>query len=63
VTLRPSAGMRLGLDVSAGAKRVAHTVSARIVSRGTTICGTRSYRVRVSALSGRGSVQLAVSKP
>jgi hypothetical protein len=55
--------MRLGLDVFAGAKRVAHTVSARIVSRGTTVCGTRTYRVRVSALSGRGSVQLAVSKP
>jgi hypothetical protein len=63
VTLRPSAGMRLALDVYAGAKRVAHTVSARIVSRGTTVCGTRSYRVRVSALSGRGNVQLAVSKP
>src|SRR6476646_1435053 len=63
VTLRPSAGMRLGLEVFAGAKRVTHTVSAGIVSRGTTVCGTRSYRVRVSALSGRGSVQLAVSKP
>jgi hypothetical protein len=63
VTLRPSAGMRVGLDVFAGAKRVAHTVSARMVSRGTTVCGTRSYRVRVSALSGRGSVQLTVSKP
>jgi len=63
VTLRPSAGMRLGLDVYAGAKRVAHTVSARIVSRGTTVCGARSYRVRVNALSGRGRVQLTVSKP
>ena len=28
VTLRPSAGMRLGLDVFAGGQRVAHTVSA-----------------------------------
>jgi hypothetical protein len=55
--------MRLDLGVFAGAKRVAHTVSARIVSRGTTVCGTRSYRVRVSALTGRGSVQFAVSKP
>jgi hypothetical protein len=63
VTVRPSAGLRLGLDVFAGAKRVAHAVSARIVSRSTTVCGVRSYRVRVSALSGRGNVQLAISKP
>ena len=63
VTLRPSAGLRLGLDLFAGVKRVAHAVSARIVSRSTSVCGVRSYRVRVSALTGRGSVQLTVSKP
>jgi hypothetical protein len=63
VTLRPSAGLRLGLDLFAGVKRAAHAVSARIVSRSTSVCGVRSYRVRVSALTGRGSVQLTVSRP
>jgi hypothetical protein len=63
VTLRPSVGLRLGLDVFAGAKRVSHAVSARVVSRRTTVCGVRSYKVRVNALSGRGAVQLTVSKP
>jgi hypothetical protein len=63
VTLRPSAGFRLGLDLFAGVKRAAHAVSARIVSRSTSVCGVRSYRVRVSALTGRGSVQLTVSRP
>ncbi|MBA3735440.1 MAG: hypothetical protein H0W90_09635 [Actinobacteria bacterium] len=63
VTLRPSAGLRLGLGLFAGAKRVSRAVSATIVSRGTAVCGVRSYKVRVNALSGRGSVQLTVSKP
>jgi hypothetical protein len=63
VTLRPSAGTRLALDVFAASRRVAHVVGTRAVSRSTTICGQRSYRVRVRAVSGAGTFSLAVSKP
>jgi hypothetical protein len=28
-----------------------------------TICGARSYRIRVQALKGQGSVRLTLSKP
>ena len=63
VTLRPSAGMRLSLDVFATSKSAAHVVSARVVSRTFTVCGARSYRFRVTDLSGRGSVSLTVAKP
>jgi len=63
VTLRPSAGMRLTVDVFAASKRIAHAAGAGTLARGTTICGTRSYRVRVHALKGNGAFSLAVSKP
>lgn len=64
VTLRPSAGMRLALDVFAASARVARVAgTTRAVSRTTTICGQRSYRIRVRALEGSGSFSLAVSKP
>ncbi|CAN5223211.1 hypothetical protein BH18ACT12_BH18ACT12_20550 [soil metagenome] len=63
VTLRPSSGTRLSLDVFAASKRVAHAAGAATLARGTTICGTRSYRMRVRALKGNGSFSLAVSKP
>jgi hypothetical protein len=63
VTLRPSAGTRLSLDLFAASNRVAHAAGTATLARGTTICGTRSYRVRVRALKGNGSFRLAVSKP
>jgi hypothetical protein len=63
LTLRPSAGMRLSLDVLASSTRVAHVVSARVVSRTFAVCGARSYRFRVTDLTGRGSVSLTVAKP
>ena len=63
VTLRPSSSTRLSLDVFAASKRVAHAAGAATLARGLTICGTRSYRVRVRALKGNGSFSLAVSKP
>ena len=63
VTLRPSAGTRLVLDVFAGAKRVAHATASRAVARSTTICGQRSYRVRITATRGNGTSSLAVSTP
>jgi hypothetical protein len=63
VTLRPSAGTRLVLDVFASSTRVAHAVGTRTVSRSTTICGQRSYRVRITAVRGNGAFSLAVAKP
>ena len=63
LTLKPSAGMRLSLDVFASSKSAAHVVSARAVSRTFTVCGARSYRFRVTDLAGRGSVSLTVAKP
>ncbi|HEX9378851.1 MAG TPA: hypothetical protein VF872_04615 [Gaiellaceae bacterium] len=63
LTLKHSAGMRLSVDVFASSTRAVHVVSAGIVSRAFTACGTRSYRVRVTDLAGRGSVSLLVAKP
>jgi hypothetical protein len=55
--------MRLSVDVFASTTRAAHVVSAGVVSRSLTACGTRSYRVRITELAGRGSVSLTVAKP
>jgi hypothetical protein len=63
MTLKPSAGMRLSVDVFASSTRSAHVVSARAISRSFTVCGARSYRFRVTDLAGRGSVSLTVAKP
>lgn len=63
VTLRPSSGTRLSLDVFAASTRVAHAAGTATLAPGLTICGTRSYRVTVRALKGNGSFSLAVSKP
>jgi hypothetical protein len=63
LTLKPSAGMRLSLDVFASSKSAAHVVSARAISRTFTVCGARSYRFRVTDLAGRGSVSLTTTKP
>jgi hypothetical protein len=63
LTLRHAAGLRLSVDVFASSSRIAHTVTTRTVTRNVTVCGTRSYRVKVTDLRGRGSVNLAVAKP
>jgi hypothetical protein len=63
VSLRPSAGTRLALDVYASSTRVAHAVGTRAISRTTTICGQRSLRIRVRAVSGTGTFRLTVAKP
>jgi hypothetical protein len=63
LTLKPSAGMRLSLDVFASSKSAAHVISARAISRTFTVCGARTYRFRVTDLAGRGSVSLTVAKP
>ena len=63
VTLRSSSALRVALDVYASSARVAHVTGSGTLSRATTVCGARTYRVRVQALRGRGSFSLAVSKP
>lgn len=63
VTLRPSAGTRLALDVFASSTRLVHAVGAGTLSRSTTICGQRSLRIRVSAVRGSGTFRLAVATP
>ena len=63
VTLRASAGLRVSVDVFASSTRVAHASGRGTLARSTTVCGTRSYRVRVTELGGRGSFRLAVSNP
>jgi hypothetical protein len=63
LTLRTSAGLRVAIDVFASSTRVAHATGAGTLARSTTVCGARTYRVRVTELKGRGSFQLAVSKP
>jgi hypothetical protein len=66
VDLRSSKGVRLGLRVSAasGAAVASRTVAAgRTGAVGATICGQRSYRVRVSRLRGAGAFTLSVTKP
>src|SRR5262245_48700627 len=63
LTLRTSAGLRVGVDLYASSTRVAHVSGGGTLARSTTVCGARASRVRVTELRGRGSFQLAVSKP
>jgi hypothetical protein len=63
VTLRSSAGLRVALDVYASSTRVAHVTGVGPMTRTATICGARSYRVRVTELRGKGSFRLSVTKP
>jgi hypothetical protein len=62
VSVRSPAGTRLALDVFAAGTRVIHATGGT-VSRSTTVCGARTYRVRVHATKGNGSFSLAVAKP
>jgi hypothetical protein len=63
VALRSSAGLRLALDVYASSTRVAHATGGGTFSRSATVCGARSYRLRVTELTGRGSFRLSVTEP
>ena len=64
--LRASSGVRLGFRVTVPSGRA---VATRTVAAAhdnvvpTTICGQRSYRVRVSRLRGAGAFTLSVTKP
>ena len=63
VTLSPSAGLRLALEVFASSSRVVRVVGSAAVSRSTTVCGQRSHRIRVRAVRGSGTFSLTVAKP
>jgi hypothetical protein len=63
VTLRSSAGLRVAVDVYAATTRIAHVTGGGTLARSTTVCGARTYRVRVKELAGRGSFRLTVAKP
>jgi hypothetical protein len=53
----------VAVDLFASSTRVAHATGSGTMARSTTVCGSRSYRVRVTELKGRGAFQLAVSTP
>lgn len=63
LTLNTARGLRVSFDVLSSSTRVAHVTGSGTLARSTSVCGTRSYRVRVTELKGRGAFQLAVSKP
>jgi len=67
LTLRAPAKSRLALDLyGAGGKRLAHVTTrpaGETVSTQTTICGSRSFQVSISRVSGGGRYRLLVSKP
>ena len=63
VTLRSSAGLRAQLDVLSGATRVARATGRGTLARAVTVCGTRSYKVRVTEQTGRGSFRLSLVEP
>ena len=44
-------------------QRAVHTVTAREIARTTTVCGARSYRIRITATRGSGSFRLTVAEP
>src|SRR5437660_3072997 len=63
VSLRPTRGLRLAVTIYATSTRVTRAVTASSFSRTTTICGARTYSIRVQALKGQGSVRMSVSTP
>jgi hypothetical protein len=63
VTLRPSAGLRLALEVFASSSRVVRVGGSVLISRSTTVCGQRSHRIRIRAVRGSGTFSLTVAKP
>jgi hypothetical protein len=61
--VNPRSRLRLAVDVFAGNRRVVHATGVRRLSRGLTVCGQRSYRIRIRATAGNGAFSLAVAKP
>ena len=65
VTLRTPRPLRLQLQLlAADGSRVGQaTVSGGARAVQTTVCGSRSYRLRVTRLAGAGAYRLSISKP
>jgi hypothetical protein len=66
VTLRGVRNARVALDLyDAAGSLVSHTLVRGATTRSvaTTVCGTRSYRARLTLQRGSGTFRLAVSKP
>jgi hypothetical protein len=63
VDVKASQGLRLTLDVYASGRHVIHTAAARANARTTTICGARSYTIRVRASRRSGSFLLTLTEP
>ncbi len=61
--LRSAAGLRVSVDLLAGGKPAASTTGTGTLARSATVCGQRSYKIRVRALRGNGAVTLSVAKP
>ena len=51
------------MDVLAAATRVARVTGGGTLTRAATVCGARTYRVRITELVGKGSFRLTVSEP
>jgi hypothetical protein len=64
VTLR-TAGVRVAVGIYAGERRTLRAIAAARSTRSLsgTVCGARTYRVRLAAAGGSGSYRLTVSKP
>lgn len=60
--LTPTKGTRVALDVFAGSTRTIHATGGSI-NRSATVCGARSYRIRVHATKGNGSFSLTIATP
>jgi hypothetical protein len=63
VRANPSVRVRIELLASDGSRVARTTVSGGQRSVSTTVCGTRSYRARVTRLGGAGAYRLVVAKP
>jgi hypothetical protein len=66
LTVRDGAGVRVRVRVAtaSGASVAARTIAARHASTvQTTVCGQRSYRVRVARVRGAGAFTLTVTRP
>ena len=65
VTIRAAKGERVGVDLlSNTGARVSHTVVTGTSSRSltTTVCGSRTYSVKLSLTKGTGRARATVSK-
>jgi hypothetical protein len=65
VTVRGARSARATLDLLNGSNRLAQTVVSGAATRGVsaTVCGTRSYKARLTLQRGSGSFRLAISRP